>query len=281
LQICRIRDSRIPETLDASNMPEPAVDSTQWSAVIPSQIAADLDIPRAGSISFGPDLRVSHDTGRLKTLPGLERRQLTPGVELIRSIEMSTELDIDSRKLLESRVSLFRRDDSRTTTMETRCIGDRFRGIPDEIIRDIRILLPAHKNNPPTRLPEGSVDSASRIFDSIQRDSGHADVTVLQNGPAEHRDFPEWAMAFAESSRANPELESAEPAAGMFARSLGDGRAGTQASPRRGRPCGMDCGLIRPERVHRGPGIYNRFFAGCPRDEGSRAPYRAPLTPGA
>ena len=109
------------------------------------------------------------------------------------------------------------------------CSRNQIRGTPDEIIREIRIILAsAHRNNPPAgvtgallfseglfaQVLEGPVDSVSRIFEIIQCDRRHSDVTVLQNGPAERRDFPEWSMAFAASSNANPALESAIPAAG-------------------------------------------------------------------
>ena len=118
-------------------MPELAADSTEWPAEIPTLVAAALDSPQAGSIVFGPDLRVLHGTGRLETLLGLGRRQLAPGAELLRSLDMSTELDGDSRKLLESLlrqavdspgaddspISLLRIDGSRSATVEIRRIG--------------------------------------------------------------------------------------------------------------------------------------------------------------
>ena len=90
------------------------------------------------------------------------------------------------------------------------CSRNQIRGTPEEIIREIRIILKsAHRNNPPAgvtgallfneglfaQVLEGPVDSVSRIFETIQCDGRHSDVTVLQNGPAEHRDFPEWSMA--------------------------------------------------------------------------------------
>ena len=109
------------------------------------------------------------------------------------------------------------------------CSRNQIRGTPEEIIREIRIILASsRRNNPPAgvtgallfneglfaQVLEGPVDSVSRIFETIQCDGRHSDVTVLQNGPAEHRDFPEWSMAFAASSKANPALGSAVPAAG-------------------------------------------------------------------
>jgi hypothetical protein len=109
------------------------------------------------------------------------------------------------------------------------CSRNQIRGTPEEIIREIRnILASARRNNPAASVTgallfneglfaqalEGPVDSVSRIFETIQCDRRHSDVTVLQNGPAEHRDFPQWSMAFAASLTANPALKSAIPAAG-------------------------------------------------------------------
>lgn len=45
---------------------------------------------------------------------------------------------------------------------------------------------------------EGPRSSVERAFERIQRDRRHGQVTVVDNGFAEHRDFPEWAMAHAE-----------------------------------------------------------------------------------
>lgn len=108
------------------------------------------------------------------------------------------------------------------------CSRNQIRGTPEEIICEIqKILSSSRRNNPLADLTgallfneglfaqvlEGPVDSVSRIFEIIQRDPRHSDVTVLQNGEAEHRDFPEWSMAFA-SSQEHSALGSAIPAAG-------------------------------------------------------------------
>jgi len=130
-------EQRAPKALNASHMPELAADSTEWPAEIPTLVAGALDSPRAGCIVFGPDLRVLHGTGRLETLLGLGRHQLAPGAELLRSLEMSTELDGDSRKRLgsllrravdgtetdDAPISLRQTDGSRTATVEIRRIG--------------------------------------------------------------------------------------------------------------------------------------------------------------
>lgn len=45
---------------------------------------------------------------------------------------------------------------------------------------------------------EGPRTSVERIFEKIQRDRRHGQVTVVDNGWADRRDFPNWAMAHAQ-----------------------------------------------------------------------------------
>ena len=47
---------------------------------------------------------------------------------------------------------------------------------------------------------EGSLPSIAYVFEQIQRDPRHSEVTVLHSGPCDSRDFPAWSMAFAGSS---------------------------------------------------------------------------------
>ena len=47
---------------------------------------------------------------------------------------------------------------------------------------------------------EGPRTSVERVFEKIQRDRRHGQVTVVDNGWADRRDFPNWAMAYAEPS---------------------------------------------------------------------------------
>jgi blue light- and temperature-responsive anti-repressor len=42
---------------------------------------------------------------------------------------------------------------------------------------------------------EGPRPSVERIFERIQRDRRHGQVTVVDNGFSDRRDFPNWAMA--------------------------------------------------------------------------------------
>ncbi len=47
---------------------------------------------------------------------------------------------------------------------------------------------------------EGPRRSVEQIFEKIQRDRRHGQVTVIDNGSADRRDFPDWAMAHAQPS---------------------------------------------------------------------------------
>ncbi len=43
---------------------------------------------------------------------------------------------------------------------------------------------------------EGPKPAIERIFEKIQRDARHGDVTILETGYADKRDFSEWSMAY-------------------------------------------------------------------------------------
>src|SRR4051812_6886241 len=90
------------------------------------------------------------------------------------------------------------------------CSRNRIEGTSEQIVEEIqKILSSARRNNALVGITgallfneglfaqvlEGPLDSVERIFEQIQRDPRHSDVTVLQSEPAEHRDFPEWSMA--------------------------------------------------------------------------------------
>lgn len=47
---------------------------------------------------------------------------------------------------------------------------------------------------------EGPRRSVESIFERIQRDRRHNQVTVVENGSTHQRDFPEWAMAHVQPS---------------------------------------------------------------------------------
>ena len=44
---------------------------------------------------------------------------------------------------------------------------------------------------------EGPQAAIERLFEKIQRDSRHGEVTVLESGKAKARSFPDWSMAHA------------------------------------------------------------------------------------
>ncbi len=84
------------------------------------------------------------------------------------------------------------------------------RGTPEKTQEQIRnILATAHKNNSAKNITgallysggyfcqviEGSQENLEDLFESIQMDPRHSDVTVLQFEPIQSRSFGEWAMA--------------------------------------------------------------------------------------
>lgn len=44
---------------------------------------------------------------------------------------------------------------------------------------------------------EGPIEAVANTFERIQCDNRHGEVTVLQAGPVEAREFPDWSMGFA------------------------------------------------------------------------------------
>ncbi len=58
---------------------------------------------------------------------------------------------------------------------------------------------------------EGPQAAVEQVFERLQRDERHGDVTVLEIAKAGHRDFPEWAMAHVQPP-------SQEQAAGIAAK---------------------------------------------------------------
>jgi blue light- and temperature-responsive anti-repressor len=70
---------------------------------------------------------------------------------------------------------------------------------------------------------EGPLGSVERIFEIIQRDPRHSEVTVVHSGHAMERDFAEWSMAFA-GSNANDKMAGATAAfAAVFNNAAGAG----------------------------------------------------------
>lgn len=86
------------------------------------------------------------------------------------------------------------------------------KGSPDQVKSEIRdILAAAHRNNPRLNITgallysggyfcqviEGPEDVLEELFETIQMDNRHGEVTVLHFEPTETRGFSEWAMALA------------------------------------------------------------------------------------
>jgi hypothetical protein len=95
------------------------------------------------------------------------------------------------------------------------CSRNQIKGTEPEVVDAVQIILSsARKNNACAGITgallfneglfaqvlEGPVDSVEQIFEKIQRDPRHSDVTVLQSSAAERREFSEWSMAFAARS---------------------------------------------------------------------------------
>src|SRR4051794_450149 len=90
------------------------------------------------------------------------------------------------------------------------CSRNRIRGNSAEVTAELRkILNSARRNNARLEITgallynagnfaqvlEGPLSSIEQIFESIQRDSRHSEVVVIQSGPVDTREFPEWSMA--------------------------------------------------------------------------------------
>ena len=94
------------------------------------------------------------------------------------------------------------------------CSRNAIEGSSDQHAAEIRkILASARTNNAAlgitgallfngacfAQVLEGPLDAVEKLFEKIQQDPRHGDVTLLESGYVDHRDFPEWSMAFAGS----------------------------------------------------------------------------------
>jgi hypothetical protein len=70
---------------------------------------------------------------------------------------------------------------------------------------------------------EGPLPAIERTFELIQRDPRHSEVIVIQSGPAETRDFPQWSMAFAGTSKLEQMPSAAAAFEAVFGNSVGSG----------------------------------------------------------
>ena len=91
------------------------------------------------------------------------------------------------------------------------CSRNTIQGSPEQVEAEIRGILAASRRNNGrdgitggllfsdgcfAQVLEGPVAAVEEAFERIQCDERHSEVTVLQAGPIERRDFPDWSMAF-------------------------------------------------------------------------------------
>jgi hypothetical protein len=92
---------------------------------------------------------------------------------------------------------------------------NRLTGTPDQLIDSTRdILAAARRNNPRVgvtgalmfnagcfaQVLEGPCDAVEHVFERIQQDERHGDVSLLAFAPADGRAFEHWSMAFVGAS---------------------------------------------------------------------------------
>ncbi len=70
---------------------------------------------------------------------------------------------------------------------------------------------------------EGRLAAIERVFEVIQRDSRHSEVTVVQIGPISGRQFPEWSMALAGKSSVECRQDTLAAFDAVFSNTTGGG----------------------------------------------------------
>lgn len=70
---------------------------------------------------------------------------------------------------------------------------------------------------------EGTLEDVAAVFERIQRDDRHTEVTVIQSGPISKRHFPDWAMAFAGNSSYEGTPVATAAFEAVFAHAAGSG----------------------------------------------------------
>lgn len=105
------------------------------------------------------------------------------------------------------------------------CSRNLITGTPETVDHEVTsILTSSRKNNLAvnitgallfdgvafTQVLEGPLGAVEAIYERIQCDTRHGDVTILENCPIEQRHFSNWSMAFADprSSQLLPEATS-------------------------------------------------------------------------
>ena len=91
------------------------------------------------------------------------------------------------------------------------CSRNAIAGASEAVATDVRAILAASRVNNArdnvtggllfsagcfAQVLEGPITAVESAFERIQCDERHGEVTVLQSGPIETRDFPDWSMGF-------------------------------------------------------------------------------------
>ncbi len=118
------------------------------------------------------------------------------------------------------------------------CSRNRIRGGTQEVAAELHSILDSARTNNAkagvtgallynsgnfAQVLEGPVSEVSRIFEKIQRDMRHSEVTIVQSGPAEERQFPDWSMAFSASAAAAATPNAAIAFDAAFGEAVGAG----------------------------------------------------------
>ena len=96
------------------------------------------------------------------------------------------------------------------------CSRNNIPGSPDAVAAGVGAILQASRRNNArdgvsggllfsrnsfAQVLEGPVDAVEAVFERIQCDERHSEVSVVQSGPITTRDFPEWSMAYSGAAR--------------------------------------------------------------------------------
>ena len=118
------------------------------------------------------------------------------------------------------------------------CSRNRIRGSAVDIETEIRKILHTSRANNAAlsvtgalrynsgnfaQVLEGPVEAVGKIFEKIQRDLRHSEVTVVENGLTGERYFANWSMAFSGSGLLAPVQRATDAFAAAFACAEGAG----------------------------------------------------------
>ena len=118
------------------------------------------------------------------------------------------------------------------------CSRNLIRGNQADVTAELQSILAKSRENNPCReltgallynagnfaqVLEGPLSSIEQVFEIIQRDARHSEVTVVYSGPCTERDFPEWSMAFAGNHAADQMPQATAAFEAVFKDVLGAG----------------------------------------------------------